>query len=60
MKKYIVIYNVNSRGKNLTKEYIKQLFQKHDLECKIFMTRSANELDEIIEQHKQIKFSSTN
>ena len=58
MKKYIVIYNVNSRGKNLTKEYITQLFQKHDLECKIFMTRSANELDEIIEQHKDEKLYS--
>ena len=55
MKKYIVIYNVNSRGKYLTEEYLKQLFLKHKLKCKIFMTRNILELDEIIEKHKNDK-----
>ena len=58
MKKYIVIYNLNSRGKTLTKEYLKRLFHKHDLQCEIFMTRSTQELEEIIEQYKDEKLYS--
>jgi len=55
MKEYIVIYNINSRGKNLTEVYLKQLFLKHKLKCKIFMTRNILELEEIIEKHKDDK-----
>ena len=39
MREYIVIYNVNSRGKNLNKEYLTQLFEKNQLKSKIFNQR---------------------
>ncbi len=51
---YIVIYNINSRGKNLTKVYLQSLFDKHNLKCKIFMTKSIEEVTEIIEDYKDV------
>ena len=52
MKEYIVIYNLNSRGRKLSKEYLNALFQEHKLNCKIFMTKNINELDDILENYK--------
>lgn len=55
MKEFIVFYNVNSRGRNLTQDYIESLFRKHELSCKIFMTKSISELGEIIDQFTDTK-----
>ena len=55
MKEFIVFYNVNSRGRNLTQDYIESLFRKHELSCKIFMTKSISELGEIIDQFSDTK-----
>ena len=52
MKEYIVVYNLNSRGKKLTESYLTTLFEKHNLKSKIFMTSDVSEVDKIIEQHK--------
>ena len=52
MKEYIVVYNLNSRGKKLTESYLTTLFEKHNLKSKIFMTSDVSEVDQIIEQHK--------
>ena len=55
MKEYIVIYNVNSRGKNLSKEYLTQLFEKNHLKSKIFMTSNTTEVEEIIKRYSDEK-----
>jgi diacylglycerol kinase (ATP) len=55
MKEYVVIYNLNSRGKKLTESYLTSLFEKHNLKSKIFMTFNVSEVDQIIEQHKDSK-----
>ena len=55
MREYIVIYNVNSRGKNLSKEYLTQLFEKNQLKAKIFMTRNTSEVENIIEKYSNDK-----
>ena len=41
MKEYVVVYNLNSRGKKLTESYLTTLFEKHNLKSKIFMTSNA-------------------
>ncbi len=51
MKKFIIIHNLNSRGKNIKKNYIENLFLKHNLEFEIFQTKNVNELDEIIKKY---------
>ena len=51
MKKYIVIHNLNSRGKNLSKEYIEKLLNDEDINFKYFATKSIDELDSIISNH---------
>jgi len=30
MKEYVVVYNLNSRGKKLTESYLTTLFEKHN------------------------------
>jgi diacylglycerol kinase (ATP) len=55
MKEYVVVYNLNSRGKKLTESYLTTLFEKHNLKSKIFMTSNVSEIDQIIEQHKDSK-----
>ena len=48
MKEYVVVYNLNSRGKKLTESYLTTLFEKHNLKSKIFMTSDVSEVDQII------------
>ena len=55
MKEYIVIYNLNSRGRKLSIDYLNTLFKEHKLKCKIFTTRSIYELDDILEKYKDPK-----
>ncbi len=48
MKKYIVIHNLNSRGKNLSQEYIECLFKSKDIPFMYFPTSTIDELNNVI------------
>ena len=48
MKTYIVIHNLNSRGKNLSQEYIEDLFKSKNIPFKYFSTSTINELNNVI------------
>tara|TARA_B100001175_G_scaffold300737_1_gene293320 strand:- start:739 stop:1614 length:876 start_codon:yes stop_codon:yes gene_type:complete len=51
MKKYIIIHNLNSRGKNLTKEYIESLLNDENIKFEYFATRSIEELNSVVEKY---------
>ena len=48
MKTYIVIHNLNSRGKNLSQEYIEDLFKSKNIPFKYFSTSTINELNNVV------------
>ena len=48
MKKYIVIYNKNSRGKTYSKQDLEMIFSSHDLDSKIFVTNEIKQVDKIV------------
>ena len=48
MKKYIVIYNKNSRGKTYSKQDLEMIFSSHDLDSKIFVTNEIIQVDKIV------------
>ena len=54
MKKYIIIYNKNSRGKTYSKKDLEKIFSSHDLDTKIFITSEINDVDKIIKNYKKI------
>jgi len=43
MKTYIVIHNLNSRGKNLSQEYIEDLFKSKNIPFIYFSTSSIDD-----------------
>jgi len=51
MKTYIVIHNLNSRGKNLSQEYVEYLFKSNDIPFKYFSTSTIDELNNVIEEY---------
>ena len=51
MKKYIVIHNLNSRGKNLSKDYIENLLNAENIDFEYFATKSIDDLKIIIEKY---------
>ena len=51
MKTYIVIHNLNSRGKNLSQEYVEYLFNSNDIPFKYFSTSTIDELNNVIEEY---------
>ena len=55
MKKYIVIYNKNSRGKTYSKNDLEKIFSSHDLDTKIFITSEISDVDKIIKNYKNSK-----
>ena len=55
MKTYIVIHNLNSRGKNLSQEYIEDLFKSKNIPFIYFSTSSIDELNNVI-----VEYSDTN
>ena len=54
MKTYIVIHNLNSRGKNLSQEYIEDLFKSKNIPFKYFSTSTINELNNVVSLSIQI------
>ena len=55
MKKYIVIYNKNSRGKTYSKQDLEMIFSSHDLDSKIFVTNEIKQVDKIVKNFKNSK-----
>ena len=51
MKTYIVIHNLNSRGKNLSQEYIEDLFKSKNIPFIYFSTSSIDELNNVIVEY---------
>ena len=51
MKKYVVIHNLNSRGKNLSQEYIENLFKSKDIPFIYFPTSTIDELDNVVNKY---------
>ena len=51
MKKYIIIHNLNSRGKNLSQEYIERLFKSEEIPFIYFSTSTINELNNVIKEY---------
>ena len=51
MKTIVIIHNLNSRGKNLNKAYIEELFNKKGIKFYYFQTTQISEIDEIIEKY---------
>jgi diacylglycerol kinase (ATP) len=55
MKTYIVIHNLNSRGKNLSQEYIEALFNSKNIPFLYYSTSTIDELNNVI-----VKYSDSN
>ncbi len=55
MKKYVVIHNLNSRGKSLSREYIENLFNSKNIPFKYFPTTTIDELDDVIYEYSDSK-----
>ena len=51
MKTYIVIHNLNSRGKNLSEKYIEHLFKSKDIPYIYFSTSTIDELNNVINEY---------
>ncbi len=51
MKTYIVIHNLNSRGKDLSQEYIEYLFKSNHIPFKYFSTSTLDELNNVIVEY---------
>ena len=51
MKTYIVIHNLNSRGKNLSQEYIERLFKSEEIPFIYFSTSTIDELNNVIKEY---------
>jgi len=50
MTKYIVIHNKNSRGRQITKSYLENLFIRNNLPFEIFQTFNSSEVKNIIKK----------
>ena len=51
MKTYIIIHNLNSRGKNLSQEYIERLFKSEEIPFIYFSTSTIDELNNVIKEY---------
>ena len=51
MKTYIIIHNLNSRGKNLSQEYIERLFKSEEIPFIYFSTSTIDELNNVINEY---------
>ena len=51
MKTYIIIHNLNSRGKNFSQEYIERLFKNEEIPFIYFSTSTINELNNVIKEY---------
>ena len=51
MKTIIIIHNLNSRGKNINEDYIRELLHKKGINFHYFQTKQISDIDEIIKKY---------
>ena len=51
MKTIIIIHNLNSRGKNINEDYVRELLNKKGMKFHYFQTKQISDLDEIIKKY---------
>ena len=51
MKTIIIIHNLNSRGKNINEDYVRELLNKKRIKFHYFQTKQISDVDEIIKKY---------
>ena len=51
MKTIVIIHNLNSRGKNINEDYIRELLNKKGIKFHYFQTKQISDVDEIIKKY---------
>ena len=51
MKTIIIIHNLNSRGKNINEDYVRELLNKKGMKFHYFQTKRISDVDEIIKKY---------
>ena len=48
MKTIVIIHNLNSRGKNINEDYVRELLNKKGIKFHYFQTKQISDVDPII------------
>ena len=51
MKTIVIIHNLNSRGKNINEDYVRELLNKKGIKFHYFQTKKISDVDEIIKKY---------
>ena len=51
MKTIVIIHNLNSRGKNINEDYVRELLNKKGIKFHYFQTKQISDVDEIIKKY---------
>lgn len=51
MKTIVIIHNLNSRGKNINEDYVRELLNKKGIKFHYFQTKQISDIDEIIKNY---------
>ena len=51
MKTIVIIHNLNSRGKNINEDYVRELLNKKGIKFHYFQTKQISDIDEIIKKY---------
>ena len=51
MKTIVIIHNLNSRGKNINEDYVRELLNKKGINFHYFQTKQISDVDEIIKKY---------
>ena len=51
MKTIVIIHNLNSRGKNISEDYVRELLNKKGMKFHYFQTKQISDVDEIIKKY---------
>ena len=51
MKTVVIIHNINSRGKNINEDYVRELLNKKGIKFHYFQTKQISDVDEIIKKY---------
>ena len=51
MKTIVIIHNLNSRGKNINEDYVRELLNKKGIKFHYFQTKQISDVDPIIKKH---------
>ena len=51
MKTIVIIHNLNSRGKNINEDYVRELLNKKGMKFHYFQTKRISDVDVIIKKY---------